>query len=332
MVDDNFPIVVQKGQQQVSVDRELKKSGPVLSTLVVEDGTPGATVFIDDSPIDQPVDDQGNLTYPSVPLGTHSITLSKPGYGPQTVSVKTFSANGKVFVRHIKLSPQVGHVKFSIKPANAIVHYRRRGEESQIADISKILDLPPGTYQFTAEAEKLDPHTEELEIKPAVTTPFSVTLQPRAPVTEETKAFVDPGLVVRNADWYTGKNTDFVPLVTHHAKNTLLFLKGKAKKMTWKIFLDDANNITYTLDNKGLSSVKVVDGLKASNPKTPLDMSGTDNASNSFVVRIHLLSDGVKIAKHDETVVDKTPDDKHDWRRARIYVKGDTTFTVWLNQ
>jgi serine/threonine-protein kinase len=332
MDDDNFPIIVQKGQPQLSLTREMKKSGPVLSTLVVEDGTPGATVFIDDAPINQPVDDQGNLTYPGVTLGTHSITLSKPGYGPQTVSGKTFSANSKVVVGHIKLSPQVGHVKFSIKPTSATVRYKRRGEESQIADISKILDLSPGTYQFTAEAEKLEPQTQELEIKPAVTTPFSVTLQPRPPVTEETKTFVDPGLVVRNVDWYTGKTKDFLPLLTHHAKNTLVFLKGKAKKMTWKIFLDDANNITYTLDNKGLSSVKVLDGLKVSNPRKPLDMSGTGTASDAEVVRIQLLSDGVKIANHDETVVEKTADEKHDWRRAKIYVKGDTTFTVWLNQ
>jgi serine/threonine-protein kinase len=332
MDDDTFPIIVQKGQAQLGLTREMKKSGPVLSTLVVEDCTPGATVYIDDSAIDQPVDDQGNLTYPGVSPGTHSITLTKPGYGPQTVSGKIFSANGKVPVSHIKLSPQVGHVKFSIKPGNATVRYKRRGEESQMADTSKILDLAPGTYQFTAEAEKLEPQTQELDIKPAVTTPFSVTLQPRAPVTEETKAFVDPGLVVRNGDWYAGKNKDFVPLLTHHAKNTLVFLKGKAKKMTWRIFLDDANNITYTLDNKGLSSVATVDGVKVSNPRTPLDMSGAGRADNSYVVRIHLLSDGVKIAKHDETVVDKTPDDKHDWRRATIYVRGDTTFTVWLNQ
>ncbi len=331
MVDDNFPLVVPKGQP-VSLNRELKKNGPVLATLVVEDGTPGATVFIDDVPIDQPVDDQGNLTYPSVALGTHSITLSKPGYGPQTVSGKAFFANGKVFVSHVKLSPQVGHVRFLVKPANATVRYRRHGEEFQIADISKILDLPTGAYQFTAEAEKLEPQTQELEIKPAVTTPFIVTLQPRAPVVEETRTFVDPQLVVKNGDWYNGRDKDFVPLLTHHAKNTLVFLKGKAKRMTWRIFLDDANNITYTLDNKGLSSVKVVDGLKVPNPKTPLDMSGTGTASNSYVVRVHLFSDGVKIAKHDDTVVDKTPDDKHDWRRATIYVKGDTTFTVWLNQ
>ncbi len=331
MVDDNFQIVVQKDQQPLTFDRELKKNGPVLSTLVIVDGTPGASVLIDNSPIDQTLDEQGDLTYPSVELGTHSIQLTKQNYASRTFSGQVFSAGGKVSLSHVKLSPQVGYVRFSVSPPTATVRYKHANEEPQLVDLSKLLSLTPGSYQFTAEADKFVSQTLELNIKPDVTTPFTVTLQPAAPPEKELMTFIDPQLVTKNGDWYTGRDKDFLPLLTHQAKNTLVFLKGKAKKMTWRIFLDDANNITYTLDNKGLSSVKVVDGLKVSNPKMPLDMSGT-GASNSYVIRIHSFSDGVKIAKQDETVVDKMPDDKHDWRRATIYVKGDTTFTVWLNQ
>ncbi len=332
MVDDTFQIVVQKGEPPPSFDRELKKSGPVLSTLVISDGTPGASLVIDDSPIDQTLDEQGNLTYPGVPVGTHSIQLKKQGYSSRTIYGKVFAAGAKVVLPSVKLSPQAGYVNFAVKPANSTVRYKRSGEDSQIVDTSKTLSLTPGTYEFTVEADKYVSQTQELNIKPDVTSTFMATLQPVAPSNEGTKEFVDPARVVKQGDWFTGKNKEFLPLTTHHAKNTLVFYKNKVKRMTWQIFLDDDNNITYTLDNKGLSIARVIDGVKAPNTKLLIDMSGTGNASNAFVVRIQRLSTGVRISKQDESEVDKTADEKHDWRRAAIYVKGDATFTVWQGQ
>ena len=334
MEDDNFLIALKKGDAPPTFNREMKKSGPVMGTLVVEDCTAGATVLIDKSPIDQLVDDKGHLTYPGVVLGTHSITLAKPGYASQTFSGKVFSANNSVLVSGIKLFPSVGHVRFSIKPANATVRFRKPGEESHIVDVSKILDLSPGNYEFTAEAEGFDSQTQPLEIKPEVTTPFAVTLHESTKTAkEETKELVDPTLVISNGSWFTGRNKDFIPLLAHQAKTTLGFLKGgKVKKMVWRISLDNGNNITYNLDSKGLSITSVLDGIKAPTEKLPLDMSGTGNASEAYVIRIQLLSNGVRLSKQDESEVEKISDEKHDWRRATIYVKGDATFTVWPGQ
>jgi hypothetical protein len=224
----------------------------------------------------------------------------------------------------------MGHVTFSVKPANATVRYRRAGEESQIADISKILNLQPGPYEFTAEAEGFDSQTQPLEIKAEVTTPFAVTLQ--KPVIKPPETFVDPNSCVMEDKWCTGKTKGaMIAIQTRHAKNTLFFLKNNVKKMVWRVSLDKENYITYTLDSKGLSIGKVIAGNKASS-KYVGDMSGTGTASNAYAARIQLLSNGVRVSKQDETEVDKTSDDQHDWRRATISVKGDATFTVWLDQ
>ncbi len=69
-----------------------------------------------------------------------------------------------------------------------------------------------------------------------------------------------------------------------------------------------------------------------SSSKVAADMSGTGSASNAYVARIRLLSNGIRLSKQDETVVETISDDRHDWRRATISVRGDATFTVWLGQ
>jgi hypothetical protein len=212
------------------------------------------------------------------------------------------------------------------------VRYKGAGEAvfQSVTDFKNALPLKPGLYEFTAEAAGFAPQKQPISIEPNRTAQIKFFLIPATPVVEKNTAFFNPADVVKlDNNWYTGKSKALVPVTTSKAVNAVVFLKNKVKKMTWQIALDDDNALTYTIENnKGLSIGKVIGGAKSHNNKTEFDMSGTAHAAGSYVAVIHLESNGVRVTMQDGTEVDKTSDAQHDWRRARISIKGDATFTV----
>ena len=102
--------------------------------------------------------------------------------------------------------------------------------------------------------------------------------------------------------------------------------------MSWTVFLDDDNTITYTLDAKKISITQRVDGQKLPTRVKENDLTGNADAATSWVVVMNLEKNGVTAGKQDGTAIDSATDDKHDWSHARISVKGDNYFTVWTGR
>ena len=98
--------------------------------------------------------------------------------------------------------------------------------------------------------------------------------------------------------------------------------------MSWRVFLDNDNMVTYTLDSKGLSIVRRVNGQDAPDKIRDLDMT-SPNAASAYAAQIRIEKNGITIARQDGSPVSPTHDDKHDWSQAKIYVKGDNYFTFW---
>ncbi len=162
------------------------------------------------------------------------------------------------------------------------------------------------------------------------TSQLNIFLRQQGPIIVKPTDFVNPSDVKKvDGDWYTGNSKAFIPLTTSDPLNSIVF--KKSRKMTWRITLDKDNMMTYTLDSKGLSYIKSVGGVEDNQKNIPVDMSGTGPAADDEVVVIHLEPTGVRITKEDGTEVNKETDSK-DWRRARLFVKGDAKFTVWLGR
>jgi serine/threonine-protein kinase len=337
MTDQDFNIVVKKGKpysQKIEMIPAAVK-GPPPSSLLIAGATAGATVSIDDSAIGE-LDEKGNGSFPGISPGTHKIQLSKTSYSPATFYGIPFSSNKPTELHgNLYLNPITGYARLvSIKPADATVFYKRSGapdkERRQVLDFSKVIPLQPGKYEFSVDAPKYVGAVREVTIPADQTAALSFELQPV--VGTETKSdFVSANDVTKiNGDWYHGNSNNYIPLVTRFKINTILFSKQfKVKHMTWGVFLDSANTITYTLDNKGISIARRIDGVEKTDKIKDVDLNGIANASNAWAAQMKLEKNEVILAKQDGTPVDSTHDDGHDWSHAKIVVKGDAYFTLW---
>jgi len=333
MDDDTFAFTIRKGDKLPPFARTMKAHGPAPVTLVISGGEPHGIVSVGESAVGE-LDDQGNISAAVYQTGVHNISVSKPGYESQVIAGRNFTPGQRVQVDGKKLEKEAGFVLFqSVNPPTTSVRYRAEGESEPHADSAPMspLRLTPGDYEFTAEAPGYSPEKFSVTIERAKTTQRNIFLRPAAAPVEERVEFVSPNDAEKlDHDWYTGKSKGFIPLKTTHAVNSIIFLKGKAKKMSWRIMLDNDNVLNYTLDNKNLAYNKSVGGVSHTD-KNPVDMSGGGTNQNTEIVVIHLESNGVRITKEDGTDVDKEMDSK-DWRHAKLLVKGDTTFTVWLGR
>jgi hypothetical protein len=75
--------------------------------------------------------------------------------------------------------------------------------------------------------------------------------------------------------------------------------------------------------------VRHLDGEDAPDKIRDLDMTSSSPAP-SWAVQIKVEKNAVNVSRQNGTLVAPTRDLKHDWSQAKIYIKGDNYFTVWV--
>ena len=179
MTDENFPISLKKGVPfNHHVDMKPAAIAPQPATLVINGGDPEATVSVDNAAIGE-LDEKGNGKFPGVAPGTHTIQLSKPGYGSNSYYGQVLIA-GRQFelLGNKKLTALSGYARIvSVKPDDAIVTYTHGGETHRVTELNKIT-LPPGTYEFAADAPKFLRKTQEVKIEANHVKELAFDLQP----------------------------------------------------------------------------------------------------------------------------------------------------------
>jgi hypothetical protein len=282
---------------------------------------------VGDSPVGE-LNDQGSLTTQVYQYGAHNISIGKLGYDSQMFSGRNFVPGQTVTVQAAKLEKEAGFVLFvNVNPPNTLVRYKAAGDSEVHTDATPKapLRLSPGKYDFTAEAAGYTSQPFSVTIERDKTSQLNIFLRQQGPIVVKPTEYVNPADVKLVDGWYTGNSKAFIPLNTSDLVNSIVF--PKSKKVTFRIMLDKDSVLTYMLDSKGLSYSNSVGGVGA-DKKIPIDMSGTGAAASNEVVVIHLEPTGVRITKQDGTEVNKETDSK-DWRRARLFVKGDAKFIVW---
>ena len=329
MEDLSFSISLKKGRafnQHFDMRPKVTFVGPTAAILVMRGGEPGATVSVGGVAIGR-LDDKGNGRFP-YKAGVYTVELSKDGYGSNSFYKVDFVSGKEVEPRGDKrLKPAVGYARIvSLKPTDAAVTYSHGGETHRVTDLSKIT-LSPGTYEFAADAPKYLRKSFEVKIEANQLKDLTFDLQP---ISGPEIPFVSPDDAKKvNGDWYHGVSNGYLPLNLHFKTNTLVFSKDfRVKKMSWRIYLDRNNAITCTLDSKGISIDRRIDGLDAPDKVRDIDMTSQTTGS-AYAVQIKIEKNAVMISQPNGTVVAPTEDPKHDWSHAVIYVKGDNFFTVW---
>jgi hypothetical protein len=188
--------------------------------------------------------------------------------------------------------------------------------------------LPPGAYEFTAEAPQFASKLVDVKIQADQTATISFDLKPSAKtVVEQNTELVNPDEAIQtDGRWYHGRTGKYIRLTTNSPTNTLLFSKEfKVKRTSWRVSLD-GNMITYTLDAKGISIEKHIDAHD-STERFKTDLSNATTPSESYAVTVKLQKNDVIIARPDGTPLHTTHTEDHDWSQAGIFAKGDTYFS-----
>ncbi len=322
-------IAVKKGTPNLRVDMAAK--APLPAQFTISSGTPGANVIVDDVKIGE-LDEKGNFTYAGMTAGTHKIELSKSGHGSRTFYGQAFLP-GKPFdlPGDKQLTAVAGYALITVSPLGASVSYARYGESAKhpVSGLDRALALPPGDYEFTAEAPQFVSKLVAVKIQADQTATISLDLKPSArTLAEQNKELVNPDEAIKtDGRWYHGRTNKYIRLTTNSPTNTLLFSREfKVKRTSWRVDLN-GDMITYTLDAKGISIEKHIDAHD-STERIKTDLSSATTPSESYAVTVKLEKNEVIIARPDGTPLHTTHTGDHDWSQAAIFAKGDTYFSV----
>ena len=247
---------------------------PQVAILQIRGATPGADVLLDQKSLGTVADD-GSFTANSVPPGDHFIELRKDQYLPRRIQRQFAVGQTIAFTGvDVTLTPAVGTVRLTRLPADASVVYRR-ADETQSRDLrGNQVNLPPGSYVFTARAPGYAEKTERLQVDAGGTHPLELALAkvavapPPAPKVFGMGDFEDPNAWTKQGDFWSHKGGGVIP---YKASNgtftfTVRLLRGgsmlRGGRIRWAVQYMDAKNYNlFELDRKTLSS-KVIEGGK----------------------------------------------------------------------
>ncbi len=249
---------------------------PQVASLQIREATPGAEVLLDQKSLGT-VGDDGSFASSSVPPGEHTIELRKDQFLPKRMQ-RQFMAGHAVAVSggEAALAAAIGTVKLSRSPADASVVYRRADEIQGHELRANQVDLPAGSYVFTARAAGYTDKTERLQVSVGATTSLQLALAkvvaaapPPPPKSFGMADFEDANAWSKQGDLWVHKGEGAVPfkLPTNGTFTfTVRLLRGgslfRGGRIRWAVqYMDAKNYDLFELDRKNLSS-KVIEGGK----------------------------------------------------------------------
>ncbi|MDP9113190.1 MAG: PEGA domain-containing protein [Acidobacteriota bacterium] len=248
---------------------------PQVAILQLREATPGAEVLLDQKPLGA-VGDDGSFTANSVPPGEHTIELRKDQFLPKRMQ-RMFVAGKTVTLLggDAALAAATGTVRVARTPADAAVVYRRADETQGHEWKGNQMDLPAGSYIFTARAAGYVDRTERVQLGAGETHPLELALAkvpaapPPAPKNFGMADFEDPAAWSKQGDVWSHKGGGVIPYKLP-ANGTFTFtvrlLRGgslfRGGRIRWAVqYLDAKNYDLFELDRKALAS-KVIEGGK----------------------------------------------------------------------
>jgi hypothetical protein len=267
------------------------QASPRFAALLIRGATPGAEVFLDQKSVGIVADD-GSLTDNAVPPGDHNIELRRDQYQPKRFQ-RSFRAGQVVALTggDVILASALGIVRIARTPAEAAVSYRRADETQGQELRGNQVELPPGTYIFTARAPGYTEKSERIQVTAGEAHPLEIALArvvaaaaPPPPKTGGMADFENPSSWTQQGDLWTHKGGGFV-FYKPAPKGTFTFsvqlLRGgnlfRGGKIRWVFqYLDAKNYDLFELDRKSLSSKVIINGKTFDRGKFDHNLSERD--------------------------------------------------------
>jgi hypothetical protein len=214
------------------------------------------------------------------------------------------------------------------------VKYQRNGD-SQVrqATASDKLVVPPGQYEFTAEA----PGYQKYETKVNVPSGFDGSIPLKLNSVPDYQYQDATQIIHDGPEWLKAKDPHaFVHLKPGLLHVQLIFAKpGKNlfwnKKVEWRIeAADSSSRVEYVLDGQKLQRRMVV-GDAASDPKeaTKVDVTATETQATALSVYVQVDGNRVLISNVKGVILDDyTVPQKVNFSGVKISIKTDSQFVV----
>lgn len=294
---------VKKGAE-VRLEFKLRAM-PVVTTLQIRGGTPGAEVLIDQSSVGT-VGADGTFAYNSVAPGDHTIELRRDQYTPKRLQ-RNFRAGQPVALTGADVTLAVAAqtnatIRVARTPANATVTYRRADENESRELRAPQVELPAGSYIFSAKAPGYTDRTERVNVVAGVPGTIDMALtaaRPTAPAAKngDVTDFEEAGAWKKEGELWVHKGGGFVPykLGPRGVYNfTVELVKGggvfRGGRIRWAAqYIDSKNYLLYELDRKTFWGYVVEKGKKLERQKTPLQL---DNGK-TFTIQIEITPDHI---------------------------------------
>jgi hypothetical protein len=311
------------------------KPQPQFASLQIRGGTAGAEVLLDQKNVGA-VGQDGSFSFNLVSPGDHTIALQHEQYMPKRLQ-RAFRAGQAVMLTgaDVVLAASNGTIRLARNPAAANITYRRADEtESHEANESQ-LDLPPGTYVFSASAPGYTDSTTRVQLAAGESRPIEITLvrervaaptpAPATPVAGGIADFEDPQAWRKEGELWVHKGGGFVPYKLP-AKGVFTFtvelLKGgnvfRGGRIRWCVqYLDARNYLLFEMDRKNFWAEVVDKGKKSERQKTQHDLE----KQKAVTIQIEVTADRLvqkALVGGDWTVLDTFSEAGRDFTQGKF--------------
>jgi len=250
---------------------------PHVASLVIENGTPGMAVSLDNTAIGA-VGPDGTFGFNTVSPGDHTLELHKVGFVTKTLK-EHFADGGTITLSSSEatLEASGGQLKVVFSPADANVVVTHSKEAPIKVSSGVPLSLAPGAYELTVHIGSFS-RSAPVEVAAGQ----SRTIGPLSLAPGGMQDFEDTAGWKPNKEWFVHKGGKFVLFRTVPTSGTFIFsaLLDKGHRLQWifhytdernyELFQMDENNFYRSLVRNGdtTEAVKVPFKTEKKKPRT----------------------------------------------------------------
>ena len=292
-------VEVKKGAE-LRLKFDLKEQ-PQFGSLQIHGAAAGTEVLVDQKNAGT-VGPDGAFSLGAIEPGDHTIELRREQHLPKRLQ-RSFQAGQAVVLAGADavLAAASGAIRIARNPASSIVTYRRGDETETHEARGDQIELPPGTYAFSASAPGFTEATIRVQLAAGENRTVDFVLvrdRPAAPppvVVRGMEEFEDAQSWKKDGDNWVHKGGGFVPFKLPPKgvfTFTVQLLKGgglfRSGQIRWCFqYLDSKNYLLYEMDRKTFWAGVIARGQRLERVKAPHNIGN----QKAFTIRIEVTPD-----------------------------------------
>jgi len=316
-------VEVKKGAE-VRLQFDLKPQ-PQFGSLQIRGAAPGTEVVIDQKSAGV-VGPDGTFSLSAIQPGDHTVELRRDQFAPKRLQ-RSFQAGQAVVLAasDVELTAANGTIRINRTPATATITYRRGDETEAHEARGAQLDLPPGSYTFSASAPGFTGATTRVQLAAGENREvgFALTRERPAPpppiVSNGMDGFEDQAAWKKDGDTWVHKGAGFLayklpPKGIFTFTVDLVKGGGRSGQIRWCLqYVDAKNYLLYEIDRKTFWAGVIEKGKRLERVKAPHNLGNPKSATIQIEVMPDHLTEKVLV--------------NGDWKLLDTFVEAGRDFT-----